>query len=60
VVESGTLCIIPKAEANIFPFINTDTVRAEIGVDKVFKGNENNEGEEVEAALYKDGAWTTI
>jgi N-acetylneuraminic acid mutarotase len=59
-LDYGTMQIIPNATENIFPFINTDTVRAEIGVEKVYKGNENNEGEPVEAALYKDGAWTTI
>lgn len=47
-------------EKNLFSFINTDTVTAKIGVERVYKGNKDGEGERVEAALYKDGAWTTV
>lgn len=59
-VASGAVQIVPNTENNIFALINTDTVKAEIGVDKVYKGNAQSIGEEVEAALYKDGAWTNI
>jgi N-acetylneuraminic acid mutarotase len=59
-VEAGVVHIIPSVSGNLFPFINTDTVKAEIGVDSVLKGNTEGIGEEVEAALYKDGAWVTI
>ena len=60
VLTEGKIQIVPKDNENIFRFINTDTVKAEIGVDKVYKGNADGHGELVEAALYKDGAWTNI
>ena len=60
VVSEGTLVIKPKAKDNIFPIINSDVAKVEIGVELVYKGNADGIGEEVEAALYKDGAWTTI
>lgn len=60
VVDSGAIHIVPQLTENFFPFLNTDTVKAEIGVDSVLKGNADGHGEEVEAALYKDGAWVTI
>jgi hypothetical protein len=31
-----------------------------MGVETVYIGNENNESEKIEAALYKDGTWTNI
>lgn len=54
------LQIIPGIGANSFPVINESNAKVEIGVNKVYKGNIEGIGEEVEAALYKDGAWTTI
>lgn len=51
--------IVPTDE-NIFPIINTETTRVEIGVGKVYKGNTEGIGEPVETAICKDGAWTTI
>ena len=59
-LENNKLQIIPKADANIFPIVNTDTMRIETGVDKVYKGDTNNEAEQVEAALYQNNEWTTI
>jgi hypothetical protein len=59
-LENGKLQITPHATDNIFPIINTDTARVEIGVNKVYKGNADNEADVVTAALYKDGAWTNI
>ena len=60
VLSNDTLQIVPGDKTNVFPFINTDAVRAEIGVAEVYKGNADGIGEEVEAALYKDGSWVTI
>ena len=60
VLSNDTLQIVPGDKTNVFPFINTDAVRAEIGVVEVYKGNENNHAEPVESALYKDGEWVTI
>lgn len=60
VLANGIMCIIPHSTENKTPLINTDTVKVEIGVDKVYKGNADGIGEDVEAALFKDGAWTTI
>jgi N-acetylneuraminic acid mutarotase len=59
-LANGAMQIIPHATKNIFTFINSSAVRAEIGVERVYKGNEDNGGEPVEAALYKDGSWTKI
>jgi N-acetylneuraminic acid mutarotase len=59
-VEENDLLIIPRMESDTFPIINAKSAKIEIGVDSVYKGNEEGKGEEVEAALYKDGAWTTI
>lgn len=59
-VNEGELQIIQQSDDNIFPFINTGTIVAEIGVKEAYKGNKANEGEKVEAALHKDGAWVTI
>ena len=59
-VPSGTLSIIPKTDGNTFPIVNGDTIKIELGVKSVFKGNADGVGEPIEAALYKDGTWTTI
>ena len=59
-VDTDVLHISPHAEENIFSLINADTVKVEIGVDSVYKGNAEGIGEKVESALYKDGAWTNI
>lgn len=59
-VPSGTLSIIPKTDGNTFPIVNGDTTKIELGVKSVFKGNADGVGEPIEAALYKDGTWTTI
>jgi hypothetical protein len=54
------LQIIPTSSSNIFNLINTDTIKAEIGVKAVFKGNADNIGEQVEAALHNGTNWVTI
>jgi N-acetylneuraminic acid mutarotase len=59
-VPLGALKIIPLADDNIFPIINSHATYIEIGVAKVFKGNEENGGERQEAYLYKNGAWVKI
>lgn len=59
-LDAGKLQLYPSLSMNLFQFINTPSVKAEMGVEMVHKGNKNNESELVEAALYKDGAWTNI
>ena len=59
-VEENDLLIIPKLETATVPIINSDAVKIEIGVDGMYKGNEQGKGDGVEAAIYKDGTWTTI
>ena len=59
-IEKDSLYVKPQTKNNTFPIVKTDSIRLEIGVDTVYKGNTDGIGEEVEAALYKDGEWTTI
>jgi hypothetical protein len=56
----GDLQIVPVVGTNEFLLINDDTALFKIGAKNVFVGNENNLPEIAEAALYKNGAWTTI
>lgn len=51
---------IQSASSNKFNIINTDTAQVEIGVNKVYKGNADGIGEEVEAALHNGTSWVTI
>ena len=59
-LDKDTLQLKPTLDKNKFSLIGSESLSIAIGVDSAFKGNENNEAEPVEAALYKDGAWTTI
>jgi hypothetical protein len=59
-LDSGHLQIFPTTDRNTFPFINTETVKVEIGAREVHVGSLDNESLPVEAALYKDGEWVTI
>ena len=59
-LETGKLHILPSVDGNVFPLINAEDAKVEIGVSGIYKGNTEGIGEEVEAALYKDGAWQTI
>lgn len=59
-LDNGLVQIFGTIGTNTFKILNTETVKATIGVKEVYKGNANNEGEKVEAALYKDGEWQTI
>lgn len=59
-LSDGDVQIIPVLGTNEFSLINDDTAIFKIGAKSVFVGNENNLPEIAEAALYKDGAWTTI
>lgn len=60
ILEEGTLQLYPTLDKNLFKFINGETTCVDIGVTMVHKGSSINESEKVEAALYKDGKWTTI
>ena len=55
-LEKGNLLIVASLTKNVFNLLPS----VEIGVDKVYKGNEDGNGEIVSAALYKDGAWEDI
>ena len=59
-LAENAIQIYPTLEKNMFRIVNTQTVRIDIGVKSVFKGNTENVGEEVEAALYQDGEWVNI
>lgn len=59
-VNDGSLYVKPSTEENIFPIVKAGGMSVEIGVDTVYMGNAEGIGEPVEAALYKDGEWTTI
>ena len=59
-VQEGTLYVKQTTEDNVFPVVNAGGMAVEVGVDTVYKGNAEGIGEPVEAAIYKDGAWTTI
>lgn len=59
-LQNGVLQIVPTEKKNIFRILNAQKTQMEIGVQEVFKGNENNEALRMEASLYKDGAWTNI
>lgn len=59
-LSSDTLQILPTPDKNIFNLINTDTIKAEIGVKSVLKGNADGIGETVEAALHNGTNWVTI
>lgn len=60
ILPNNVLQIIPSVDSNLFHVVNTPTFKTEIGVTRIYKGNEEGRGEPVEAALYKDGAWATI
>lgn len=55
-LEQNQLLMVASTTKNIFDLLPNIS----IGVDKVYKGNANNEGERVEAALYQNDTWTTI
>lgn len=59
-LDNGTLKICAAIGVNPCQIVNTDTFKAAIGVKEVYKGNADNEGEKVEAAVYQYGAWTSI
>ena len=59
-LENNNLQIVPSFGNNKFKLINTDTAQVEIGVDKVYKGNADGIGEEVEASLHNGTSWETI
>jgi hypothetical protein len=60
VLNKDTLQLKPTLDKNKFSLIGSESLKIKIGIASAFKGNENNEAEQVEAALYKDGSWTTI
>lgn len=59
-LANGKLQLVSHNSDNIFRIVNTPKYNVEIGVKEAYKGNENNRGDQVEIALYKNGAWTTI
>jgi hypothetical protein len=59
-IPSGTLQISLHKSKNIFSLIDNETMKIDIGVDKVYKGNSDGVGEQVETAIYQNDSWTTI
>lgn len=60
-IGEGSIYINPQVKNNIFPIIKSNNgIEIEIGVNAVYKGNADGVGEPVEAALYKNGAWTNV
>lgn len=58
-LESGKLQLQSDLYRNQFNILNGD-ITVEMGVCSAYLGNSNNVGEQVEALLYKNGAWTQI
>ena len=59
-VETGLLYVTSHTDVNLWSILKTDSMNVEIGIDSVYKGNDEGIGEEVEAALYKNNTWTNI
>jgi N-acetylneuraminic acid mutarotase len=59
-LAENVIQIYPTLGTNMFRIVNTPATRVEIGVSSVFKGNAEDVGEKVEAALYRDGEWKII
>lgn len=58
-LEQGKMFIHSTLSKNIFNILNGD-ITMELGVNAVYLGNEEGQGESVEAYLYKDEVWTPI
>lgn len=59
-LDEGKIQIIPTTSKNVFSIINDGNQKTEIGVSKVYKGNADGIGEEVEAALHNGTEWVNI
>ena len=59
-LPSNVLQIHSNLNRNIFNLINTDTAQVEIGVNAVYKGNADDIGEQVSAALHNGTEWVNI
>ena len=59
-LTSNNLLLQQSLTDNLFNLINNESITLSTGVKAVYKGNSNNEGELVEALLYKNNAWTNI
>lgn len=59
-LPKNALCIKTTTGAIEVPIINSDSLKVEAGVFVALKGNENGEGEAVDAAIYKDEKWINI
>ena len=59
-LTSNNLLLQQSLTDNLFNLINNESITLSTGVKAVYKGNSNNEGELVEALLYKNSEWTNI
>ena len=59
-LTQGNIKIQPDLLNNKFNLINTENARVEIGVEKVYIGNANNEAELCEAYLHNGTEWVVI
>lgn len=55
-LDNNNLVVLENPSANTVSLLPN----VEIGVQSVYKGNESNEAEPIEAAIYKDGEWKNI
>ena len=59
-VDENSLFVKVSPNATVFPIINTEAAKIEVGIGGAYKGNANGIGEKVEAAIYKNDTWTNI
>lgn len=59
-LNRGILQICPKDGKAIVKVANTNALTLDVPVNKVYKGNNSNIGEQVEARIHNGNAWVTI
>ena len=59
-LTKDVLQIVPTEEKNNFQLLNSPKAKMEIGIDKAYKGNDDNEAEIVATSLYENGTWKSV
>lgn len=59
-LDNGHLKIVPAIGVNPCKLIDSGIVKLSIGVKEIYKGDENNEGQPVDACVYQYGEWRSI
>ena len=52
--------IITKDTKSKASVINSESLKVEVGIDSVYKGDENGDGQKVDSAVYTNGEWSSI